>query len=120
MQGLRVGVGFWQIRSAPRRLIGCVYRKPEDVEQVETSGRNIEQIRSIICHYANEYGDRESKKAGSSLRARSNSSAFIWANRERRSGGARQRERRGEKHGNIYAFRQGLFNDGLSQRPICT
>jgi hypothetical protein len=76
--------------------------------------------RSIICHYANEYGDRESKKAGSSLRARSNSSAFIWANRERRSGGARQRERRGEKHGNIYAFRQGLFNDGLSQRPICT
>jgi len=43
-----------------------------------------------------------------------------WANCERRNGGARQREGSSEKHGNTYALRQGLFNDGLGERPICT
>src|SRR5262245_20657775 len=67
------------------------------------------------------YGDREiRKKADSSLGACSNLSAFSWADCERRSGGARQREGSSKKHGNTYALRQRLFNDGLSDRPIRT
>jgi hypothetical protein len=63
-------------------------------------------------------GDR--KKARSNLGARSNLWAFTWANCKRRSDGASQRKGSGEKHGNTYALRQGLSNDSLSERPICT
>src|SRR5262245_41202744 len=67
------------------------------------------------------YGDREiGKRADSSLGACSNFSAFTWANCERPSGGARQGKGSSEKHGNTYALRQGLFNDGLGERPICS
>ena len=63
---------------------------------------------------------KKRQKADSSLGACSNLSAFTWANCERRSGGARQREGSSEKHGNTYALRQGLFNNSLGERPICT
>jgi hypothetical protein len=63
---------------------------------------------------------KKRQKADSSLGACSNLSAFTWANCERRSGGARQREGSSEKHGNTYALRQRLFNNSLGERPICT
>jgi hypothetical protein len=71
--------------------------------------------RTLLPH-----GDREiGKRADSSLGACSNLSAFTWANCGRASGGARQGKGGGEKHGKTFALRQGLFNDGLGERPIC-